>query len=507
MKKYLILVFVVCSCLVSAQKYVPFPPENAEWNQVLYMSSEYALTSPPRDLKNYSLGSDTILDTIRYTRLILNHNNTIGFLREANKKIYYIGAGYTNTGASYSPGQLQKIKNCSPSFLKSTGQEYLLYDFNVKTGDTIYWGMYGQNIIDKVDSVKIDGSYRKQYHMKWGSDIVIEGIGSAFRGLLNSVSPLPMCGAITWWDQVCFSQNGKTLFMNPAFKDCNSTIKWSDRNYLAKNTEWYYGKTIYFGMAVPPAKTDDYYYLKSTGDTIVGGKNCHVINQFRGGPACYSYQFPVFMYQSNDTLYFYNSVSKKFSILNVYAANRGDSWITAYPQGDVVVTVDSVGSVPAFGETLKLQYVTYTYNQTFKYNSKIIENIGDFYYLFASNIIYLGLCDEMADYPGLRCYIHPDYGTYKTGTVACDYVSEVANLDFKSIKVYLSSTGNLIIDSELQGGSYTFELFDVRGSRLLSVPMSTAKSAIAFGDYSKGLYLYRLLDNGKMLKSGKIVKM
>jgi hypothetical protein len=516
--KHKLLLFIVLLCEVNSigQTYVPFPTQNAEWHTALYTTPENFPQVTERSLLHYSLGGDTILDTIRYTCLILNHNNTLGFLREDNKRIYYIGAGYTNTWASYSPGQLQKIKNCSPSFLKSTAQEYLLYDFNVKTGDTIYWGMFGHNIIDKIDSVQIDGSYRKQYHMKWSNDIVIEGIRNALRGLLNSVSPLPMCGAITWWDQVCFSHNGKTLFMNPEFKDCNSTIKWSDRNYLAKNTEWYYGKTIYTGITMPPAKTEEYYFLKSIGDTIVAGEKCQKINQFRSGPACYSYQFPVFMYQSNDTVYFYNIQSKTFSTLYVYAAKVGDTWTVKYPRGDVQVSVDSVSSIEALGETCKVQHVTYkatsmdgniiiSYQPI--YNSRIIQNIGDVNYLFMSNIFSMPLCDEMVDYTGLRCYVHPDYGTFMVGTVACDFVSEVTNPEFKSIKVYLASSDKLILESELPDGFYTFELFDVHGSRLLSVPMSTAKSSVPFADYSKGIYLYRLSNNGKLLKSGKIVKM
>ena len=514
-KKIFLLFFVVCSAFVSAQTYVPFPTENAEWHQVLSTSSEFSITSPPRNLLTYSLGGDTILGTVRYTRLILNHNNTVGFLREENKRIYYIGAGYTNTGASYSPSQLQKLKNCSPSFLKNTDQEYLLYDFNVKTGDPIEWGMYAQNIIDKIDSVKIDGGYRKQYHMKWGNDVVIEGIGSAFRGLLNSVSPMLACGS-TWWDQICFSQNGKTLFMNPEFKDCNSTIKWNDRNYLAKNTEWYYGRTVNLFLGHPEFGTTNYYSLKITGDTIIKGQSCHVINQFRGGPACYSYQLPVCMYQSNDTVYFYNTQSKSFSTLYAYAAKAGDSWTVRYPRGDIQVLVDSVSNIEVLGEESKVQYVTYKIlsmdgnvltGYQYNYNSKIIQNIGDFNYLFMSNIFSMPVCDEMAEYSGLRCYIHPDYGTYKTGTVACDYVSEVTNPVVKSIKVYLESTGNLTIESDLYGNYVTFELLDVRGSRLLSAPMHAARSSIPFGDYSKGLYLYRLLDNGKLLKSGKIIKL
>jgi hypothetical protein len=222
------------------------------------------------------------------------------------------------------------------------------------------------------------------------------------------------------------------------------------------------------------------------------------------------------MYQSNDTVYFYNTQSKSFSTLYVYAAKVGDSWTVRYPRGDVQVMVDSVSSIEALGETCKVQHVTYKATSMdgniltgyqHNYHSKIIQNIGDINYLFMSNIFSLPVCDEMADYSGLRCYVHPEYGTYKTGTVACDYVSEVSNPVVKSVKVYLESSGNLIMESDLYGDYVTCELLDMRGSRLFSAPMHAAKNSIPFGDYSKGLYLYRLLDNGKLLKSGKIIKL
>jgi len=518
MKKYLVLVFIVWSCLVSAQTYVPFPTENAEWHVARFSSPEYFQNVTESRLLKYTIGGDTIFNEIKYKTMYMTTNDQtkiVGFIREENRRIYYLGGDYIYS-LYYVGKQLnQSLKECAPAQKAAAWNEVILYDFNLKVGDAVQASYYNNTVLS-IDSVLIGNSYRKRYNL--GYDVIVEGIGSITRGLLWSVTPIPSCGSSVNWEHICFSYNGETLYENPAFKDCNSTIKWSDRNYFKTNSQWYYGKTIY---QVPfPFNSNivssDYYCLKSTADTIINGKNCQIINQFRGGPACYSYQFPVSMYQSNDTVYFYNTQSKSFSTLYVYAAKVGDSWTVKYPQGDVQVLVDSVSSIEALGEMCKVQHVTFkaiskdgnilTDYQP-NYHSKIIQNIGDINDLFMSNIFSIPVCDEMVDYTGLRCYVHPDYGTYKTGTVACDFVSEITNPEIKSIKVYVASSSNLIIESELPAGYFTFELFDVQGSKLLSTEMNTAKSSIPFGDFSKGLYLYRLIDNGKMLKSGKIVKM
>ncbi|HEY5592875.1 MAG TPA: T9SS type A sorting domain-containing protein [Paludibacter sp.] len=52
-----------------------------------------------------------------------------------------------------------------------------------------------------------------------------------------------------------------------------------------------------------------------------------------------------------------------------------------------------------------------------------------------------------------------------------------------------------------------FELMDVRGIVILRTEVDTNRNTVNLSGFSNGLYLYRLLDKGKLLKTGKIVKM
>jgi len=53
----------------------------------------------------------------------------------------------------------------------------------------------------------------------------------------------------------------------------------------------------------------------------------------------------------------------------------------------------------------------------------------------------------------------------------------------------------------------TFELMDVSGNLLIRRELSTTSNSVSLSGYTGGLYLYRLLNKGKMIKAGKIVKM
>jgi len=289
-------------------------------------------------------------------------------------------------------------------------------------------------------------------------------------------------------------------------------VKWNDSNYLKTGTQWYYGEVIY-PVYNSTIKYDDYNSLKSIGDTIINNRTCYKINHQRNKPLCYGFEQEAYVYQSNDTLYFLNSKTEKFVPLYVYGANKGDSWTVEYPSGNVKVVVDSISSVEALGQTLKLQYVRYLYlgdnysTVSSTYESKIITNIGDVNYLFMSNIFALPYCDEFqVAHKGLRCYVHPDYGTYKIGTLDCSYVTAIPEINTSPVKVYINLSGDLKIESELLSNRCTFELMDVRGIVILRAGVNATLNTVLLGNLNSGLYIYRLSSNGKLLKTDKIVK-
>jgi hypothetical protein len=77
-----------------------------------------------------------------------------------------------------------------------------------------------------------------------------------------------------------------------------------------------------------------------------------------------------------------------------------------------------------------------------------------------------------------------------------------------SVEVYPNpATDKLTIRYEHQIGDISFELMNLQGEVVLKQNLSLSVNLVSLDSYSKGLYLYRLMDNGKLTKTGKIVKM
>ena len=76
------------------------------------------------------------------------------------------------------------------------------------------------------------------------------------------------------------------------------------------------------------------------------------------------------------------------------------------------------------------------------------------------------------------------------------------------IEIYLNpTTDKLTINHELPPGESTFELLDLQGKVVRKLIIRDNENQLSLAEFSKGLYLYRLINNGKLLKAGKIVKM
>ena len=516
----LILLF---SISIGAQNYVPFPTDNAQWN-VHCKPSSYDIDLPPAYVKSYIMTGDTILDAKVYKKIYLksevnNQLKYLGGLREENKRIYYNSefsfAGYRMNAKPLS----NELKNCIKQQVQITTNEVLLYDFNKSAvGDTLYSAYYKGKIL-AVDSVLIQNTYRKRYTVPtsyltlgyYDVDYVIEGIGSVRSGLFGTLTPLAACAEPSRYEFISFQQDNQVVYKNPAYRETNTFARWDERDYLKKGTQWYYGERIYDQFVLNKFE-DDYYSLKSIKDTIILGKSCHSLAHYRSFPDCLGYESTVFTYQSNDTVYFYNYTTNNFSTLYVYGAQKGDSWNVNYQNSTVRVLVDSVSEVSILGSQVKKFYVTYRNIELSGGGptSIIIEGIGDPFYFFNSNSQSntLLICDEFNSvYTGLRCYDHPDYGTYHVpGALDCAYVTDVAELNQSSLKVKLNSSGVLTVEGIQTTEPSTFELLDLKGSVMLKTTVNASLNTVNLSQYDKGLYLYRISANGVLLKAGKIVK-
>ncbi len=200
---------MVISTGLNAQKYVPFPTENAEWN--VFYASTFTGGKIDTTLLKYSLQGDTTINSVLYRKVCRNIGSQanpiyrgIGGLREQNKKVFCIGGNYAS----------------DYTFLYSG--EILLYDFNKQIGDTVWYNNQEINyVVTKIDSIKVGTGYRKRYN-----DCIVEGIGDVIGGLYGAITPTPSCiDCYQEWHFICFSSNGENIYLNPNFVDCNSTLK------------------------------------------------------------------------------------------------------------------------------------------------------------------------------------------------------------------------------------------------------------------------------------------
>jgi hypothetical protein len=275
----------------------------------------------------------------------------------------------------------------------------------------------------------------------------------------------------------------------------------AQQSFAPVGTEWYYGETIYPMFSNSEIKTYDYNLLKSVRDTTINSKVCNTITRTKGIRLCISTNSAL-VYQSNDTVYLYDSILNNFCPLYVFGANKGDSWMVF----NVQVIVDSVSTIQALGRTLRMQYVTYKtlidnippYPIT--YTSRIIEGIGDVEDFFRFNIHETTTCDESGIvHTGLRCYIHPDLGTYNTGINSCDYVTSIPELDETSkLKTFKLLDDFLCIES-LDNAIFSIRLLDMRGQTMYE-KQNVDKQKIEIPILSSGIMICVIT-----LQSGRII--
>lgn len=196
MKKQLLLICLIVPIITKGQKYYPINTISSNWNEIEVMSYDFEV--PFETIKGYYINGDTIIEGFEYFKIYENTNNMIyymGCIRESNKKIYYKGKDYWGF---------------------ETDSIVLLYDFTKTINDTIWTGTWHRNVIENIDSIIIENSYRKRYRM-YDGQYWIEGIGST-KGFLYPMTEIP---TLSWYIELtCFKIENEIIYLNPNFIDC-----------------------------------------------------------------------------------------------------------------------------------------------------------------------------------------------------------------------------------------------------------------------------------------------
>jgi Secretion system C-terminal sorting domain len=202
MKKILLTLSLAFTYTLNAQTYLPFPDSAATWVNTYYNVVPIGPTyqNVLVDVINYCTDGDTSINSLTYTKIkICPENIYHAAIRDDNGKVYVVP--------------------------KDSTQEFLLYDFTVSLGDTIYnvyyesfgsGGYYEHTIIPElivteVQIENLDGIDRKVINGMW-----YEGIGNR-QGLF--LEPWINISMYTLKLE-CHSVNGLGIYPNATTEPC-----------------------------------------------------------------------------------------------------------------------------------------------------------------------------------------------------------------------------------------------------------------------------------------------
>lgn len=186
----------------------------------------YCYADPERiNFLYFYVDGDTIINNISRSKFYLTSDETkrisylIGFLHITEKK-YYL---------RYEENEEAYHINGFKGLLLDSHKDYAICDFSLKKGDefTMYRDKYSdvKKYVYDVDSIELGSEKRKSYAMKnnpdseWISDYWIEGMGSVNYGIIFEF--LEAWPTAEWSKSfVCYSENDKTLYLNPFFDEC-----------------------------------------------------------------------------------------------------------------------------------------------------------------------------------------------------------------------------------------------------------------------------------------------
>ena len=183
-KKLLVLALLFSQLSFFAQEYETIVDVTKQWNVVHTM---IAVNSPPWENTSsstyvYTLGNIHEIGSFSYYEVLMNGGATYTYIREdAQHKVYFIG---------------------------ESGEEYLLYDFDLGVGDTFDGEYYeGGWTVTAVETVFYAGANRKKITLDGiDPDIWYEGIGSE-KGLTFSGSECIDCYTYL----LCYSKDDEIL--------------------------------------------------------------------------------------------------------------------------------------------------------------------------------------------------------------------------------------------------------------------------------------------------------
>lgn len=208
MKKKLLVLLLLFSMTVYGQNYYPLPDSNAVWNIDHQIDCNASPAKTYGTIYSVVIKGDTVVGGNTYKKLVTPYL-LLGYDFFCNPN--------PTPQRNVLRGLIRQDKAAKKVYIWTGTNEQLLYDFNLKTGDTLkgYLGVIGNNVVQHVDSVTVDGAYRKRWKVGQGNNyFIVEGVGSD--GLVEKIHPITSY----YFRTFCLKVNGKNIYNAAGAADC-----------------------------------------------------------------------------------------------------------------------------------------------------------------------------------------------------------------------------------------------------------------------------------------------
>lgn len=290
----------------------------------------------------------------------------------------------------------------------------------------------------------------------------------------------------------------------------------SANQWPPESAEWYYETLPMGGLGGCLPCIISFQKLIISGDTLIQSKNCKVLQRLNSLNMCDNMGSTFeFIYESNDTIFWYNKLLGDFTILYNFTADVGDSWEIFVHNCSFIVNVSEKDSVLINDKYYNRLHI---YDDNNYFTGSIIENIGHTTSFFPRNIFWeceeLGCDSDFID--GLRCYLQNDTLIYKWKTEACDTSYDITGIEktnTEGFNLHPNPTNNYL-NISLPHNSFSnsnnlyYYLYNTKGQLVIKAKLAN-NTKIYIGNLIPGIYYFQLIDESStiLINNFKIIKL
>ncbi|MEQ1745392.1 MAG: T9SS type A sorting domain-containing protein [Saprospiraceae bacterium] len=269
--------------------------------------------------------------------------------------------------------------------------------------------------------------------------------------------------------------------------------------------KWYYSEQAFF----PPPFGVFPHIVEVVAKEVYQGKLCSKLIGIGSTSApSATVPDPLYVYEQNDSVFFYSQRSGRFELLYDFNAVAGDTWVIGglgRPSGydSLTVHVDSIGVLLANGKTFKVLHISYPI-LPYEWGYEIIAGVGNTFFLTPDWGLFEG--GPM----GLRCYTDAE-NELQLVPYPCDTTIIISQVQDFNTDSGISINPNpfndrLTIALSTNLRSPALRLFDAAGRLVLEQRLVPGVNEIETGALPQGLYIWEVLARGERVKAGKIAK-